>query len=125
MREKPMDIFRSNIVEVKECALGKGLFVKAFFPCGSTVFKLEGEVTEFPTKYTIRIGPSLHIIDASGIFMNHSFAPSTAIVGDEVLALRDLCPGDELTFDYNASEVDMCCPFESDGILVQGKPTVK
>jgi hypothetical protein len=39
------------------------------------------------------------------IFMNHSNGPSLIDRGDEMIALRDLCVGDELTCDYREVRV--------------------
>ncbi|OCX60984.1 hypothetical protein BFP70_16085 [Thioclava sp. SK-1] len=39
------------------------------------------------------------------IFMNHSDEPTLIDLGDEMVAARDLLPGDELTCDYRAVRV--------------------
>src|SRR5579871_2095630 len=68
-----------------------------------------------PTYLTIQIGPGQHIdqIDVLG-FMNHSCAPSTIldVAAQQVIANRDLAPGDELTFFYPSTEWTMARPFE-------------
>jgi hypothetical protein len=63
------------------------------------------------------------VYDKNGIFMNHSFAPTTSIQGYNVVAKVDINPGDELNFDYNESELPMASPFEVDGKPVCGKPS--
>ena len=53
--------------------------------------------------------------------MNHSFNPSCYIKDDNIVALHDIEPGTELTFNYNENEVDMACPFIHNSIPVTGK----
>ena len=52
--------------------------------------------------------------------MNHSFTPSTRIDGHNVVALRDIKVNDEITFNYNDSELKMANPFYVNNILVDG-----
>jgi uncharacterized protein len=72
-------------------------------------------IVEEPTYLTIQIGPRLHIdqIDVLG-FMNHSCDPSVIldVAAQQVIAHRDLAPGDELTFFYPSTEWSMARPFE-------------
>jgi hypothetical protein len=44
-------------------------------------------------------------------FINHSCEPSTALRGSTLVALRDLAPGTEITFDYNTTEWELADPF--------------
>ena len=99
----------------------KGLFATKFYPIGSIVFELEGEILPKPTRETIMIDVDKHIIDKYGIYMNHSFEPSCKICSNQVIALKDILSGDEINFNYNDNEVEMASPFKVDGIIVQGK----
>lgn len=44
-------------------------------------------------------------------FLNHSCEPNTMIRSRDVLALRRIRHGEELTFNYNTTEFDMAEPF--------------
>jgi hypothetical protein len=74
-----------------------------------------------PTKQSIHIGDGMHVTDKYGSYINHSFDPNTKIVGNKVVAIKDIFKNDEITFNYNESEIDMSEPFMSDGIYVCGK----
>ena len=97
-----------------------GLFATIFYPCGSVVFVLEGDLSDTPIRESIRIGTNLHIVDKYGSYMNHSFEPTCKIDSCNVVAVKDIYPGDELNFNYNDSEVNMACPFEVNGVIVSG-----
>lgn len=87
------------------------------------VFVLQGEFTDHPSKYSIQIGEGRHLeplpddlSDVSSLirFFNHSCDPSTFLNLEDltVRALRDLEPGEEVTFNYNTTEYDMADPFK-------------
>tara|TARA_Y100000590_G_C15548474_1_gene949914 strand:- start:62 stop:400 length:339 start_codon:yes stop_codon:yes gene_type:complete len=100
---------------------GKALFSKKKYSKGSIIFTLEGKILDKPNKYTIEIGKDKHIIDKYGIYMNHSFTPSTKIDGKNIIALKDINIGDELHFNYNNNETCMACPFNTINGKVFGK----
>ena len=60
-----------------------------------------------------------------GIYMNHSFNPTTKIIGRNVVALCDIDIGDELNFNYNMSETNMSTPFDTPNGYVGGKEYIK
>jgi hypothetical protein len=101
--------------------LPKALYADANFLKGSVVHTMCGELTLKPTKQSIHIGDGMHVTDKYGSYINHSFDPNTKIVGNKVVAIKDIFKNDEITFNYNESEIDMCEPFMSDGIYVCGK----
>ena len=88
---------------------------------GDIIRKLEGKIVDTPTRESIHIGDNKHVIDAFGSFINHSFEPNTKIVGNNVIAIKDINQYEEITFNYNDSEINMACPFEVDNIKVCGK----
>jgi hypothetical protein len=106
------------VLEVKENNGISGLFLRGeiigFGKCftGSTVFSLTGEVLDHPTQTSIKIGDGKHIEDYLGRFINHSCNPSVEISGREVVAIRDLEIGDEVTFNYLENEDELVVPFE-------------
>lgn len=109
-------------MEIRECKRvdGKGLYSTKEYNVGDVVRVLVGEVYNEPTRDTIHIGNDKHIYDAYGIYINHSFTPNISIVGNRMIAISDIGPDDELTFNYNESELPMAAPFEVDGIMVCG-----
>lgn len=109
-------------MEVKQSTKinGLGLFATQQYKKGDIIFVLKGDETSYPTRESIYVGNNTHILDEMGQFINHSFEPTTQIVGYNVVALVDLNNGDEITFNYNDSEVTMAAPFTVDGQQVCG-----
>jgi hypothetical protein len=91
---------------------------------GTLLFTVEGELTHAPTRYSIQVGPDLHIDLPDGHsaeeildqffwrFTNHSCAPSAMVYGRHMLALRCIEPWQQITFNYNTTEFDMAEPFD-------------
>ena len=105
--------------ELKE----KGLYAIKSYLKNEIVFTLSGEEYDKPMRETIYVGNNTHIYDQYGIYMNHSFNPTTYINKYDVVALNNINIDDELTFDYNKNEINMAAPFVVDGIIVSGKQT--
>ena len=110
-----MEITNSNLVD------GKGLILRKNVKKGEIVFTLSGKMLDHPTRESIHIGDNKHIYDENGIFINHSFEPTVRIDGYNVRALMDLTDGDEITFNYNDSEINMANTFQVGDVLVCGK----
>ena len=98
----------------------KGLYSTKSYLKDEIVFTLAGKIYDYPTRETIYIGENKHIYDEFGIFMNHSFTPSTFIDGNNVVALHYINSNDEITFNYNNSELKMATPFYVNNTLVNG-----
>jgi len=109
-------------MEIKNSKLNEGMGLHSTKACakGEIIFKLTGKIYTYPIRETIYIGNGEHIYDENGIFMNHSFEPSTRIDGINVCALIDIVPGTELSFNYNDSEIKMAAPFDVNGVSVCG-----
>lgn len=110
-----MEITNSNLVD------GKGLILRKSVKKGEIVFTLSGKMLDHPTRESIHIGDNKHIYDENGIFINHSFEPTVRIDGYNVVALMDLNDGDEITFNYNDSEINMANTFQMGDVLVCGQ----
>ena len=88
-------------------------------PRGQRLFGIEGELSPRPTRYSLQIEIDGHLEPArsGGVeryfwqYMNHSCQPNVWIRGLEVHALRDIQPGEDVTFDYNTTEYEMDAPF--------------
>jgi hypothetical protein len=94
-----------------------GEMVRAVKPilAGEVVFYLSGEIVATPTKFTIQLDETRHVLTTNALWksMNHACEPNVRIdVGTrEMIAVRDIRPGEELTFNYNTTEWDMASPF--------------
>ncbi len=94
------------------------------FDAGERLFRMEGEPSPDPTRYTVQIGEDQHLEVSPGLtaeqildryfwrFMNHSCDPNAFIQGMDVIALRDFAPWEGVTFNYNTTEYDMAEPFD-------------
>jgi len=110
-------------MEIRNCTRlnkGKGLYSLNEHNCGDIIYILSGSITNIPSKYTIHIGNGKHILDKYGSYMNHSNDANTKIVGLSVIATKKININDEVTFDYNESELTLVEPFYSEGIYVCG-----
>ena len=110
-----MEITNSKLVD------GKGLILRKSVKKGEIVFILSGEIADHPTRESIHIGDNKHIYDENGIFINHSFEPTVRIDGYNVVALMDINDGDEISFNYNDSEINMANTFQMGDVLVCGQ----
>lgn len=91
---------------------------------GETLFVIEGEARDLPSRHSLQMGENLHIDigpDRSPEeildrcywqFLKHSCDPNTVVRGRAVIALRPIHPWDELTFNYNTTEFNIEEPFE-------------
>lgn len=94
------------------------------FVAGDRLFRMEGELTSSPSRYSVQIGENQHVDLGTGHaleeildryfwrFMNHSCEPNTVVRGREVLACRDIDVWEDVTFNYNTTEYDMAEPFQ-------------
>lgn len=90
---------------------------------GETIFTLVGRETRVATRYSIQVGPEMHldsddlatdaerVNDRYWMYLNHSCEPSAWVKGLSIIALKDIASGDGVTFDYNTTEWDMASPF--------------
>ncbi|MGI8604216.1 MAG: SET domain-containing protein [Verrucomicrobiales bacterium] len=93
-------------------SVGRGIFAGQRFEAGSVVFALEGELMSL--QEILRKGDAaanafqmdrdlyLYPVTLEGRFVNHSCAPNAGLREDhQMIALRDIEPGDEIRFDYS------------------------
>ena len=86
---------------------------------GQQIFRIEGDVTPRPSRYSVQIAYQLHIDLRDDItmeeildryfwrFMNHSCEPSALVREREVIAARGIAPWEPITFNYNTTEWEM------------------
>ena len=98
---------------IREGIQGKGVFIIQPFKKGAVLFVLEGPLLDYPTRTSIQVGKNKHIEDKLGAFINHSCQPSAVVdwQGHALISLRDLMPGEEITFDYSQNETELASPF--------------
>lgn len=114
---------RCGLVGVLETAGEYRLVTVQPVAAGELLFRIEGEETPIPTRYSVQVGTGAHIDSGSDCgmaevldryfwrFMNHHCEPATMIRGRDVIALRDLVPMEDVTFNYNTTEENMAEPF--------------
>jgi hypothetical protein len=101
------------IVEVKECDVGLGVFVRRDVPAGSRLLTFTGKPIDFADTIAkgeregdaLQIGVDLYLdLEPPGCYVNHSCDPNAAIRDcTRLVALRDLRAGDEVRFDYSTT----------------------
>jgi hypothetical protein len=105
-------------VKVMTAFNGKGncLVSLNFIKAGKGFHQIsEYEVIAFPTRTSIQISKHEHIEELSRLaYLNHSCDPNVLIDFSqmELRAVRDIKPGEELTFFYPSTEWDMSTPFQ-------------
>ena len=84
---------------------------------GEVVFYISGRIVTKRTQHTIQLDATRHVVaDADDLwqFMNHGCEPNVSIdvTRRQMVAIRDIALGEELTFNYNTTEWDMISPFD-------------
>jgi len=112
---------------------GRGLYSKEHYTQGEIVLHLEGNYLTYPTRTSIQIDENRHIESWEGGHINHHCNPNTEIkrvrylqTGDLagfVVAKKDIYIGDEITFDYESTEMELAEPFKCTchGTWIRGK----
>ncbi len=117
-------IDEQSLIEVRDNKGFKGVFATEPIAQDSVVFYLNGTITTQPTRYTIQLGPRKHLtfpsirktnddLDYCWQYLNHSCEPNGYMSTAEFTfrALRDIAPGEEITFNYLTTESEMAVPF--------------
>ena len=98
------------------------LAVRAFAP-SELLLVIEGERREQPSRHSIQVGWGLNIDAGVGNdmetlldlypwrFLNHSCECNTKVRARDLVAIRHIRAGEEVTFNYNTTEYDMASPF--------------
>lgn len=84
-------------------------------PEGETLCRIEGEVRATPSRHSLQVGVDRHVLaddTTAWRYTNHSCDPNAALRGEALVALRPIVEGEEITFDYETTEVDMAEPFD-------------
>jgi hypothetical protein len=93
-------------------------------PSGRCLFKIDGELTDVPSRYSVQVGRTLHVDLPAGYgleesmdqfywyFMNHSCEPNAVIRGRRLVALKSIEPYQGIRFHYNTTEYELAEPFD-------------
>ncbi|GDY00730.1 hypothetical protein LBMAG49_00590 [Planctomycetota bacterium] len=87
---------------------------------GACILRVSGDEIAVPTRHSIQVGVGLHL-ETKGTkasdpgnewrYLNHSCEPNAFLRGRDLVALRQIARGEQITFDYSANEFDMATPF--------------
>ncbi|WP_372846405.1 SET domain-containing protein [Pontiella sp.] len=93
-------------LEVRESRIhGRGVYAVAPIAAGEKIGTYHGEITEQDDTYVLWVtdedGTEYGINGVTDLkFLNHSHEPNAEFDGEELLAIVDIEPGDEITFHY-------------------------
>lgn len=80
---------------------GKGLFAAKHLKAGVTLGRLQGMITDEDGTYVLWLNKRIGFeITNEFRFINHDGDPNCALTDMEVITLRDIAVGEELTHDY-------------------------
>jgi len=90
---------------------------------GEIIFSIEGKIVFVPSKYSIQVEITSHIEPFSKDiqdnlshwqFLNHSCSPNAFINIEKstLVAFKNISVGEEVRFNYNATEYEMSSPFQ-------------
>ena len=101
---------------VRACDTGHGVFATASIPADSDLVRYHGPLLRYhqttPQTLAVQVGPDLYLGPSGGPddFVNHSCDPNAGLViagtdGRDVrlIAIRDIAPGEQVTFDYSTT----------------------
>jgi len=101
-----------------------GLVATKDFAIGDHILVVDGEIASAPSRFSVQIGPDLHVEVPAEVkinksldcyrwrFLNHSCEPNAEFVERDLVALREIKASEQITFDYNTTEYDLASPFE-------------
>ena len=111
-----MDGSETELITVKESKFGKGTFATQDIAQGSTIISLRGERITFSDSlelgdqesYCLQVGIDKYIIPEEPFrYSNHSCDPNSGINERlQLFALRPICKGEEVTWDYSTSMLE-------------------
>ncbi len=84
---------------------------------GDLLLHLDGMLFAAPSRHSVQVGPGQHLEAAGGAdgpvwsSLNHSCAPNAVLAGRALTAAVPIAAGDEVTFDYEATEDELAAPF--------------
>lgn len=111
----PSTTWASPSIEQRSARGEQGVFVTAPVAAGEVLVRLGHTFTDRPGRYTLQLDEGLHHAGAACIsdYLNHACQPTCAFYRErlEYRALKALQPGDEVTFNYLTTELELAEPF--------------
>ncbi len=111
----PLNTWATRRVRLRDLGEGKGVFVIAPIRRGEVIIRYGHVFTERPGRYSVQLGAQRHHAGTGeiGDFVNHSCDPTCRFDAEELSfrALRDLAPGDHVTYNYLTTERSLTEPF--------------
>ena len=110
-------------VQIIQTPHGFSLTATRYFAPSEHVLDLTGIPKSTKDRYSIQISLDEHLhpfdelqsnpadYQTPWIYTNHSCNPNVVIRGRSYIALRNIQPGDDITFDYETTELEMAEPF--------------
>lgn len=102
-------------IELRPSSQGLGVFAREAISAGERLIALAHVFVDHAEQHTIEIDEHRHQAGTDEIddYLNHSCDPNTALDFErlELVAVRPLAAGEELSFNYLTSEWDMAAPF--------------
>lgn len=115
-----------KVLEVTPNMMGVEILGSA--PKGEVVYEFEGAVSSIQTTTSIQVSKNEHVEDSLMRYFNHSCDPNMEfVIGEEkfqLVAIKDIGDGDEVTFDYRTTEELLHHPFKCrccDKLIMKGK----
>ena len=120
------EVIEGAPIELTDTGRSKGVFAKEIIRENSVVFHLKGDISTQPTKYTIQLDGQRHLnlpanekidddLNYCWLYLNHSCEPNGYIETAELTfrALRNIAPGEEITFNYLTTESEMAAQYSA------------
>ena len=111
-------------IEMKLYNGDKGLYARRDIVTGSVIFDLKGRISRRRNKYSVQLSRDKHLdfplirkpndhLDYAWQYVNHSCEPNGCVNAAEYsfCALRNIRKGEEITFNYLATEYELAAPF--------------
>ena len=106
----------SNKINVKQTNKGKAMFAIEDLEKNEIIVKIKGNIINHSTNTSLQIDNSKHIEHSlkEDSFANHSCNPNGYINFNDLAfrSLKDIKKGEEITFNYLTTELNMNNPFE-------------
>ena len=96
------------------------------YKLGDVIFSLKGPILATPTASSIQIGNNMHVEDEYGAWMNHSCLGNVIVLGKNVVAIKHIPAGHELTYNYIKNETALVKPYAcfKCNTMIRGSDTV-
>lgn len=102
----------------------KGLYATRQFKKGEVVCLVEGEEISDANRYSVQVSKNIHVnVKEPVMYINHNCSGNIELVGRKFIAIQEIKPYDEISFNYLITEDILAESFECSrcGQIVKGK----